>query len=130
MPDGLTVTEVQELHDVQAARYGGSPGLRDLGLLESALAQPVQELFGQLRYSTVAAQAAAYLYFIARAHAFMDANKRTALNSALVWLALHGLRLAASQDELFELTLGVAQGQVPLEEAARFFEDRARMHET
>jgi death-on-curing protein len=46
MPEGLTLAEVLELHDQQLARYGGSPGLREPGLLESALAQPIQELFG------------------------------------------------------------------------------------
>ena len=100
MPEGLTAAQVCDLHDRQLARYGGSPGLRDEGGLESALAQPAQELFGQLRYPTVPTQAAAYLYSVARAHAFVDANKRTALNCALVWLALHELRLDVSQGEL------------------------------
>ena len=68
-------------------------GLREPGLLESALAQPIQEIFGQRRFSSVPAQAAAYLYYVSRAHAFVDANKRTALNCALVWLAMHDLRL-------------------------------------
>lgn len=129
MPEGLTLAEVVQLHDAQLARYGGSPGLRDLGLLESALAQPTQELFGQLRHPTVPAQAAAYLYYLSRAHAFMDANKRTALNCALIWLALHDLRLDTTQDELYGLTLGVAQGQIPLEEAVEFFEAHAQRQE-
>ncbi|WP_135230605.1 type II toxin-antitoxin system death-on-curing family toxin [Deinococcus fonticola] len=122
MPEGLTRAEVEELHNAQLERYGGSPGLRDPGLLESALAQPVQELFGQLRHPSVAAQAAAYLYYLSRAHAFMDANKRTALSCALVWLALHDLRLRLNQDELFDLTLAVAQGQLSLEETVERFE--------
>ena len=122
MPEGLTLAEVMDLHDGQISRYGGSPGLRDPGLLESALAQPTQEVFGQQRYPTVAAQAAAYLYFVSRAHAFVDANKRTALNCALVWLALHDLRLSLTGDELFDLTLRVAQGQISLEALAAQFE--------
>ena len=125
MPEGLTVDEVQTLHDDQIALYGGSPGLRDVGLLESALAQPVQELFGQFRYGDTPTQAAAYLHYVSQAHAFLDGNKRTALTCALVWLALHDLRLDATEDELFELTLKVAQGQVPLEQSAQFFADRA-----
>lgn len=122
MPEGLTLAEVLELHDRQLTRYGGSPGLREPGLLESALAQPTQELFGQARYPSVPAQAAAYLYFISRAHAFVDANKRTALNCALVWLALHGLRLTLTPDEVFDLTLQVAQGHLTLEEVIERFE--------
>lgn len=122
MPEGLTLAEVLELHDRQLTRYGGSPGLREPGLLESALAQPTQELFGQARYPSVSAQAAAYLYFISRAHAFVDANKRTALNCALVWLALHGLWLTLTPDEVFDLTLQVAQGHLILEQVIERFE--------
>ena len=125
MPEGLSREEVEALDDAQIERYGGSPGLRDAGLLESALAQPVQELFGQLRYPTVPAQAAAYLYYLSRAHAFVDANKRTSLSCALVWLALHGLRLRLSHEELFDLTLAVAQGHLSLEETIERFERTA-----
>ena len=122
MLEGLSREEVEALHDTQIERYGGSPGLRDAGLLESTLAQPVQELFGQRRYPTVPAQAAAYLYYLSRAHAFVDANKRTSLSCALVWLALHDLRLRLSHEELFDLTLAVAQGQLSLEETMEHFE--------
>lgn len=122
MLEGLSREEVEALHDAQIERYGGSSGLRDPGLLESALAQPLQELFGQRRYPTVPAQAAAYLYYLSRAHAFVDANKRTSLSCALVWLALHDLRLRLSHEELFNLTLAVAQGQLSLEEAIERFE--------
>lgn len=122
MLKGLSREEVEALHEAQIERYGGSPGLRDAGLLESALAQPVQELFGQRRYPTVPAQAAAYLYYLSRAHAFVDANKRTSLSCALVWLALHDLRLRLSHEELFDLTLAVAQGQLSLEETMEHFE--------
>ncbi|WP_189643825.1 type II toxin-antitoxin system death-on-curing family toxin [Deinococcus piscis] len=125
MLEGLSREEVEALHDAQIERYGGSPGLRDPGLLESALAQPLQELFGQRRYPTVPAQAAAYLYYLSRAHAFVDANKRTSLSCALVWLALHDLRLRLSHEELFDLTLAVAQGQLSLEEAIECFERAA-----
>ncbi|WP_420594415.1 type II toxin-antitoxin system death-on-curing family toxin [Deinococcus sp.] len=124
MLEGLSASEVQALHDEQIFRYGGTAGLRDVGLLESALAQPTQELFGQLRHPTVPAQAAAYLYYLSRAHAFLDGNKRTALNAALVWLELHDFKLAVPQDELFALTLQVAQGQMTLEETVQFFETK------
>jgi len=122
MPDGLTLAEVIDLHGHQLTRYGGGTGLREPGLLESALAQPVQEIFGQRRFPSVPAQAAAYLFYISRAHAFVDANKRTALSCALVWLTIHDLRLTLSPDDLFDLTLDIAQGRTPLEEAVRQFE--------
>jgi len=122
MLEGLTLAEVVDLHERQLAIHGGAAGVREPGLLDSALAQPVQEMFGQRRYPSVPAQAAAYLFYISRAHAFVDANKRTALSCALVWLALHDLRLTLSPDDLFDLTLAVAQGHMPLDEVVRQFE--------
>ncbi|AZI44144.1 type II toxin-antitoxin system death-on-curing family toxin [Deinococcus psychrotolerans] len=126
MPEGLTLAEVIDLHERQLTRYGGGAGLREPGLLESALAQPTQEIFGQRRFPSVPAQAAAYLYYVSRAHAFIDANKRTALSCALVWLAMHDLRLTLSLDDLFDLTLNIAQGRTPLEEAVSQFEVAAQ----
>ena len=119
MLEGLALVEVTHLHERQLATHGGSRGLREPGLLDSALTQLVQEMFGQRRYPSVRAQAAASLFYISRAHAFVDANKRTALSCALVWLALHDLRLTLSPDNLFDLTLDVAQGQMTLDEVVR-----------
>ncbi|MEG4329587.1 Fic family protein, partial [Microcoleus sp. herbarium5] len=75
-PKFLFLDEVLELHDDQISSFGGTPGVRDEGLLESALAQPQATFGGQFLHSTISEQAAAYLYHIAMNHPFIDGNKR------------------------------------------------------
>jgi death on curing protein len=91
----LTLDEVLGIHADQVRRYGGSPGLRDLGLLQSALAMPETTFEGELLHGTVFEMAAAYLFHVARNHPLVDGNKRTALMCALVFLGLNGQRLDA-----------------------------------
>src|SRR5258708_33207497 len=83
------------VHERLIAEYGGSPGLRDEGLLESALARPMH-LFNYGNPSLVE-MAASYAVGIAKNHAFVDGNKRTAFVTASVFLARHGSRLTASE---------------------------------
>ena len=89
----LTLDEVLGIHADQIRRYGGSSGLRDLGLLQSALAMPETTFEGEFLHGTVFEMAAAYLFHVARNHPFVDGNKRTALMCALVFLGLNGQRL-------------------------------------
>ncbi len=114
----LTLGEVLLLHDLALELDGGDPGVLDLGKLESALAQP-QAGFGEtLFHPTLPEQAAAYLFHISQAHAFSDGNKRTAVLAALTFLELNGLSPTIGQDELFELALEVAQGNLSKEHIA------------
>ena len=78
----LDVEDVLELHATQLEIYGGSPGLRDRGLLESAVAQPQTSLAGELAHGGLFAMAAAYLFHIVSNHAFVDGNKRAGVLSA------------------------------------------------
>ncbi len=73
----LTLEDVLEIHALQLARYGGADGLRDPGLLESALAQPQASFGGDFVHESLFAMAAAYLFHIVSNHAFVDGNKRT-----------------------------------------------------
>jgi death-on-curing protein len=111
----LSVEEVLALHDDQLSEDcgGGSAGLRSLDLLQSAVAQPEATFGGELLHPTVWDQAAAYAYHLARNHPFVDANKRTALNAALTFLALNGQTLREdANDELVEMMVRVAEGGV------------------
>ncbi len=108
----LTREQVEGIHDAQIARYGGSSGLRDEGLLESALAQPGVSFGGVFVHDTLFAMAAAYLFHIARNHPFVDGNKRTALVSALVFLEVNGVVVRHGAEVLYQLTLNVAEGKV------------------
>jgi death-on-curing protein len=106
------------LHNRQIERFGGSLGIRDQGLLESALAQPEATFGGELLHSTLYDQAAAYLYHLSRNHPFVDGNKRTAFAVTDTFLRLNGCVLTLTNDQIYELVLQVAQGQMDKEELA------------
>ena len=114
----LAPSEARVIHALVIEQFGGAEGQRDPASLEAALAQPSAEYFGRLLHDTVAEQAAAYLFHICQAHAFMDGNKRTAVFCMLVFLHLNGQQLQASDDELFDLVLLVAKGALQKPELA------------
>ncbi len=99
------------------------PYLRDHGLLESAALTPAVRLGGRFLHDGIPAMAAAYLFHLCRNHPFADGNKRTALASAEVFIRLNGMRLAADDRALEELTIGVAAGTVSKEEVVAFFRE-------
>ncbi|MGB0560474.1 MAG: type II toxin-antitoxin system death-on-curing family toxin [Spirulinaceae cyanobacterium] len=118
-PNFLTLEEVLALHDRQIERLGGTMGIRDRGLLESALAQPQTTFGGQLLHPTLPEQAAAYLYHLALNHPFIDGNKRTAFAVMDTFLRLNGYQLALSDTEAYELVLAVATSQISKDELSR-----------
>ena len=122
----LKLDEVLAIHGHQIARYGGSPGIRDRGLLEAALAMPQATFDGELLHGTAEEQAAAYLFHLAKNRPFVDGNKRVALACALVFLRLGGVRVVATDDELVELVLGVVSGETSKADVAVFFEKRGQ----
>src|SRR3954466_4654962 len=109
-PRWLDLHIVLDFHAEQLALFGGPDGIRDVGLLESALARPANKFaYGE---TSLAALAAAYGFGIARNHPFIDGNKRTALASVIVFLGLNGLRLDAPQDETTAVILSLAAGEI------------------
>ncbi len=106
------------IHKYLINEFSGRPGILDEGLLESALAQPQQTFFGELLHPTIADQASAYLYHLAKNHAFEDGNKRTALGVTETFIRLNGYNLELSNEELFELTIKVAKGELEKVEIA------------
>jgi len=121
-PCFLTLDEVLAIHADQIRRYGGRSGIRDLALLQSALGTPETTFEGDYLHTSAFEMAAAYLFHISRNHPFVDGNKRTALMTALVFLGLNDLGLAAEPDALFDLVSGVAAGEVAKAEVAVFFQ--------
>jgi death on curing protein len=108
----LDVDDVIELHASQLELFGGGAGLRDQGLLESAVAQPQASFGGQLAHDGLFAMAAAYLFHLVSNHPFVDGNKRIGLIAALVFLDLNGVSIAHPTEALYELTMGVAEGRI------------------
>ena len=104
----LDIGTVRDIHDEQLAMHGGAAGVRDEGLLESALARPLNlASYGE---PDVAELAAAYAIAIARNHPFIDGNKRTAWVSCMVFLAMNGLQLRPDIDAAERLVIAVATG--------------------
>lgn len=112
----LSLDNVLRLHDFSIERFGGASGLRDMALLESAVMMPQASFGGQHLHPDVPSKAAAYLYHISQAHAFIDGNKRTAMAAALTFLRLNGHDVDANDDDLIEIGLGVAAGKIDKDE--------------
>jgi death on curing protein len=110
-PAFLTVDEVLALHADQVARHGGRPGIRDLALLESAVAAPKATFGGELLHGTLPEIAAAYLYHLVRNHPFVDGNKRAGLAAAIAFLGLNDLWLEGEEDDVVDLVVAVATGK-------------------
>lgn len=122
-PEWLDIELVLDFHAEQLALFGGADGIRDRGLLESALARPNKFAYGE---TETAARAAAYGFGIARNHAFVDGNKRTALASMIVFLGLNGIDLDATQEEATAIVLGLAAGEIPEEVLANWIADHMK----
>jgi death-on-curing protein len=116
----LTLDDVLSLHADQITRYGGSPLVRDVGLLESAVAMPAATFGGERLHASLEEQAAAYLFHLVKNHPFVDGNKRTGLMAMLVFLGLNGRRLEAPDDDLTDLVMGVAAGRLTKADVAVF----------
>ncbi len=100
MTDYLTVIEVLSIHADQIARFGGSDGIRDMGLLEAALFRPQTGY-----YEDEIAQAAALWESMAQNHPFVDGNKRTAFAVSYTFLAINGLRITAAPDDIYRFIM-------------------------
>ncbi|AFY71774.1 death-on-curing family protein [Thalassoporum mexicanum PCC 7367] len=117
----ITVEEAIMLHEDQLQSDGGTSGIRDVGLLESALAQPQASFFGELLHPNISDQAAAYVFHIAKNHPFVDGNKRTAFAVCSAFLLVNGYDFNIAIDELKEIILNVANGSLSKEQLLEIF---------
>jgi len=102
--------DLESLLHVATRTLGGDPAVRDYGLLESALARPQASAFGEDAYPGTHQKAAALLHSLARNHALVDGNKRIALAATIAFLGMNGIRLTLSNDEAYDLVIGIATG--------------------
>ncbi len=112
----LTVDIVKEIHVAVLEQFGGSPGVRDEGLLASAVAAPQASFGGQSPFKDVVEVAAAYLFYLCRNHPFIDGNKRAAMTSAIVLLRLNGIEPSPDSDAWEALVLDVAASRLDREQ--------------
>ena len=124
-PAFLVKAAVLHMHQRAIIRFGGSFGLRDEGGLESALMSAENRYFYE--GASLAECAAAYAYHLCQAHAFVDGNKRVAALAAEAFLRLNGATLAATDDELIALFLGIASGELNRAAVDNFFRERVHL---
>ena len=120
-PEWLSVNILLDIHSEQLALFGGPDGVRDLGLLESALARPINKFaYGE---GNIAALAAAYAFGIAKNHPFVDGNKRAAFASIIVFPGLNGIDLVAPPEQATAVIMALAAGEIGEDDVARWIAD-------
>ena len=112
----LTREQVLLLHQILIEAHGGGPGIRDEGLLDSALETPFQTFGGQYLLPTIQQKAVRLGFGLIMNHPFVDGNKRIGTHAMLTFLALNGIELEYTQKELYEIILDVAAGKATFEE--------------
>lgn len=121
----LQLNEVIEFHRELVVRYGGLLGIRDLGLLESAVLQPQISFDGKYLYSTVHEMAAVYMVHVIKNHAFIDGNKRTGVMCAIIFLEINGFEFKkpsqkSNKDILYELAIKIAAEKMAIKKVTIF----------
>lgn len=120
-PIFLGLDEVLEIHRDQITLYGGSDGIRDMGLLQSALAMPQAGVQDQYLHSDLFEMAGAYLFHIVKNHPFIDGNKRVGAVAAFVFLEMNAVQIRCTNHELVDIVLAVAEGRIQKSGVAEFF---------
>lgn len=118
----ISLDVVLEIHQRQLQEFGGANGIRSQAGLEAAVEVPKATFDGQELYPTVFLKAAAYAFHIAESQAFVDGNKRAALDVALTFLAINGYQMNDEQMELYDAMIAIAERTMSKEDLAQLFE--------
>lgn len=121
----LTTPQVLFIHDQMVKRFGGSLGVRDLGLVESAVARPKSTFGGQYLYNSIFDKAAALLQSLLKNHPFVDGNKRTALTSAGLFLKKNGYKLVNQHKKEVEFAVRVDNGNLTVEQISKWLKEHS-----
>ena len=124
-PEFLTIDEVIEMHRIQLERWGGRGGLRDGGLLESAVMQPQAGSGDEYFYEDVFMMAAVYAHGISQGQPFMDGNKRTGVDAALTFLAVNGFPVEDPGMALYDAMIELAERKLTKEQLASLLRELA-----
>jgi death-on-curing protein len=122
----LSLARVIEIHRDSISQYGGDTGVRDMGLLESAVAQARAAFGGQYLHEDLPTMAAAYLYHLVMNHPFVDGNKRVGATAAFVFLDMNDAKFSAPEDEFRDLVVDLASGKLDKADVIAFFKKHVR----
>jgi len=123
----LSTIHVLAIHDQMIKRFGGLPGVRDLGLIESAVGRPQASFDGKDLYKTIFSKAAALLQSLLKNHPFVDGNKRTALTSAGIFLKLNQYQLMNNHDNEVNFALKVDNEKLTIEQIADWLKKHSKI---
>jgi death-on-curing protein len=124
----LSLEDVLLIHKNQIENYGGAGEIRDTGLLESAINQPMTSFDGISLHPIIFEKAAAYLYYLCKNHPFLDGNKRVALASSLVFHDINGYDILDPNETLYDFVIGVAEGKFKIEDIKNKLESLAKLN--
>ncbi len=119
-PRFLHLDDILEIHHDQIEKYGGHSGIRDIGLLQSAIEMPASGFGEEYHHADIYEMALAYLFHIIQNHPFIDENKRTGAVATIVFLILNGVELHADEEEFEKIVLAVAEGKGAKEKISTF----------
>ncbi|MEK7559595.1 MAG: type II toxin-antitoxin system death-on-curing family toxin [Patescibacteria group bacterium] len=122
----LTTPQVLVIHDQMVKRFGGSLGIRDMGLIESAVERPKSTFDGEDLYPDIFLKAAALMHSLLKNHAFVDGNKRTAYSSCGIFLKLNGYKLENMHKKSLEFAMNVENNSLELEKIAEWLKKNSR----
>jgi death-on-curing protein len=123
----LSFEEVVKIHDNLVKLYGGSLGVRNKALIESALARPQATFGGEDLYETIFDKAAALFHSLMFNHSFVDGNKRTTMTSVARFLAVNGYELEVSQRAFVDFPIQVENNHMSIEEIAQWLEENSHL---
>ena len=116
---------VATIHSDLLQRYGGRPGLRDPGLLDSALAQPKMTVGGKFVHKTLFDKAAAYGFHVCKNHPFVDGNKRVAFVLMDIFLQKNGRDIVANEEEAYSMTMSLASGKLSKAQLSKWLKEHS-----
>lgn len=122
----ITIDQVLFIHDQMVKRFGGSFGIRDMGLIESAVARPQASFGGKYLYKSIFDQTAALLQSLLKNHAFVDGNKRTALTSAGLFLKINHYTLINNHKDEIEFAVKVDNGNLSVEQISKWLKEHTK----
>ena len=122
----LSLARILNIHRESIASYGGDPGVRDMAMLESAIAQPRAMFGGQYLHEDMATMAAAYVFHIVMNHPFVDGNKRAGALAGFVFLEFNDVDFTATEEQYRDLIFGVAAGKLDKADVIAFFKRHVR----
>lgn len=120
----ITINDAKDIHNGLIIKYGGISGIRDEGLLDSAVNMPKATFYKQYLHSDIYEMAAAYAFHIIKNHPFIDGNKRAGIETALIFLMINDIEIEINNEELYNLTIKIATSEISKQEIAKVFREK------